>query len=241
MTIADKSVLVTGANRGIGQALVEEALRRGAKHVYAGTRQPLSHVDERVTPLTLDVTDAAQIRQAVEKVESLDILINNAGLAFFDDLSGRAALEQHLAVNLFGPYEVSQAFLPLLTRSRGAIVNVLSVAALAALPIIPAYSISKAAAFSLTQSLRALLAARGVSVHAALTGPVDTEMSRGFEVPKASPQSVAQAIFDGVENGDEDIFPDPMSQTMAESWRTGAVKAVERQFAAIVAPQPVKS
>jgi len=241
MTIADKSVLVTGANRGIGQALVEEASRRGAKHVYAGTRQPLSHMDERVTPLTLDVTDAAQIRQAVEKVESLDILINNAGLAFFDDLSGRAALEQHLAVNLFGPYEVSQAFLPLLTRSRGAIVNVLSVAALAALPIIPAYSISKAAAFSLTQSLRALLAARGVSVHAALTGPVDTEMSRGFEVPKASPQSVAQAIFDGVENGDEDIFPDLMSQTMAESWRTGAVKAVERQFAAIVAPQPVKS
>jgi NAD(P)-dependent dehydrogenase (short-subunit alcohol dehydrogenase family) len=241
MTIADKSVLVTGANRGIGQALVEEALRRGAKHVYAGTRQPLSHMDERVTPLTLDVTDAAQIRQAVEKVESLDILINNAGLAFFDDLRARAALEQHLAVNLFGPYEVSQAFLPLLTRSRGAIVNVLSVAALAALPIIPAYSISKAAAFSLTQSLRALLAARGVSVHAALTGPVDTEMSRGFEVPKASPQSVAQAIFDGVENGDEDIFPDLMSQTMAESWRTGAVKAVERQFAAIVAPQPVKS
>jgi NAD(P)-dependent dehydrogenase (short-subunit alcohol dehydrogenase family) len=241
MTIADKSVLVTGANRGIGKALVEEALRRGAKRVYAGTRQLLIHADERVTPLTLDVTDAAQIRAAVERVETLDILINNAGLAFFDGLSSRTALEQHLAVNLFGPYEVTQAFLPLVTRSRGAIVNVLSVAALAALPIIPAYSISKAAAFSLSQSLRALLAGQGVSVHAVLTGPVDTEMSRGFDVPKASPESVAQAIFDGVENGDEDIFPDPTSQTMAESWLTGAVKAVERQFASLVAPQPVNS
>src|SRR6266853_3215002 len=138
MTIAHKAVLVTGANRGIGQALVEEALRRGAKRVYAGTRHPLTHPDERVTPLTLDVTDAAQIRVAVESVESLDILINNAGLALYDDLSDRATIEQHLAVNLFGPYGVTQAFLPLLTRSRGTIVNVLSVAAIAPVPIVPA-------------------------------------------------------------------------------------------------------
>jgi NAD(P)-dependent dehydrogenase (short-subunit alcohol dehydrogenase family) len=235
MTIADKAVLVTGANRGIGQALVEEALRRGAKRVYAGTRQPLVNVDGRVTPLTLDVTNAAQIQGAVEKVESLDILINNAGLALYDDLNDRAALERHLTVNLFGTYGVTQAFLPLLTRSQGAIVNVLSVTALAALPLIPAYSISKAAAFSLTQSLRALLAGRGVRVHAALLGPVDTDMSRGYDVPKASPESVARAIFDGVENGEEDIFPDPMAETIAESWRSGAAKALERQYAALVA------
>src|SRR6266849_9414886 len=101
MTIADRAVLVTGANRGIGLALVEEALRRGAKRVYAGTRQPLAHLDGRVTPLTLDVTNAAQTQGAVERVESLDILINNAGVALFDDLSDRAALERHLAVNLF--------------------------------------------------------------------------------------------------------------------------------------------
>ena len=119
MTIADKAVLVTGANRGIGRALVEEALRRGAKRVYGGTRQPKAHLDERVTPLTLDVTDAAQIQGAVEVVESLDILINNAGSAFYDDLSDRATIEQHLAVNLFGTYGVTQAFLPLLTRSGG--------------------------------------------------------------------------------------------------------------------------
>src|SRR5271163_1477823 len=101
MTIADKAVLVTGANRGIGKALVEEALRRGAKRVYAGTRQPLEHPDERVTPLILDVTNSAQIQAAVKRVESLDILINNAGLGRYDDLSDRAALEEHLAVNLY--------------------------------------------------------------------------------------------------------------------------------------------
>jgi NAD(P)-dependent dehydrogenase (short-subunit alcohol dehydrogenase family) len=239
MTIAGKAVLVTGANRGIGQALVEEALRRGASHVYAGTRRPLVHSDERVTPLALDVTNAAQTQAALERVESLDILINNAGLSLYDDLSDPAVLERHLAVNLFGTYSVTQAFLPLLTRSRGAIVNNLSLVAFAALPLIPAYSISKAAAFSLSQSLRALLAEQGVSVHAVLTGPTDTDMSRGLDVPKASPESVARAIFDGVENGDEDIFPDPMSASMAESWHSGAAKALERQNATLVgAPSP---
>jgi NAD(P)-dependent dehydrogenase (short-subunit alcohol dehydrogenase family) len=234
MTIADKAILVTGANRGIGQALVEEALRRGAKRVYAGTRQPLVHSDRRVVPLTLDVTDAAQIQAAVERVESLDILVNNAGIALYDDLSDRAALEQHLAVNLFGTYGVTQAFLPLLISSRGAIVNALSATAFAPLPVIPAYSVSKAAAFSLSLALRALLSARGVTVHAVMTGPVDTDMTRGFDIPKASPESVARAIFDGVEDGEEEIFPDPMSETLAESWRSGAAKAMEREYAALV-------
>jgi len=234
MNIKDRAVLVTGANRGIGQALVAEALRRGASRVYAGSRGPLTHSDARVTPLTLDVTDAAQIRRALERVDALNVLVNNAGVAEYDDLSDRAAIERHLAVNLFGPYEMTQASLPLLTHSRGAIVNVLSLTSLAALPLIPAYSISKAAAFSMTQSLRALFAGRGVSVHAVLTGPVDTDMSRGLDIPKASPASVARAIFDGVENGEEDIFPDPMSASMAESWYNGAAKAMERQNAAFV-------
>ena len=239
MTIEGKTVLVTGANRGIGQALVEEALRRGAKRVYAGTRQPFDHPDGRVTPVTLDVTDTAQIQAAVERVPSLDVLINNAGIALYDDLSDRAALEQSLAVNLFGPYGVTQAFLPLLTGSRGAIVNNVSMMALAPLPLTPAYALSKAAAFNMTQSLRALLAGRGVSVHAVLTGPTDTDMTQGFEIPKASAESVARAIFDGVENGDEDIFPDPASESLAESWRGGAVKAFERENAALVAAQPI--
>jgi NAD(P)-dependent dehydrogenase (short-subunit alcohol dehydrogenase family) len=234
MTIADKAVLVTGANRGIGQALVEEALSRGAKRVYAGTRRPLAHSDGRVTPLILDVTNAAHINGAVERVESLDVLINNAGIALYDDLSNLDAIGQHLAVNLFGMLNVTRAFLPLLKRSKGAIVNNLSLVALAALPVIPAYSISKAAAFNMTQSLRALLSGQGVTVHAVVLGPIDTDMNRGFDIPKASPESAAQGIFDGLEKGEDDIFPDPASQSIAASWRTGAVKALERQFAGFV-------
>jgi NAD(P)-dependent dehydrogenase (short-subunit alcohol dehydrogenase family) len=241
MTSTDRAVLVTGANRGIGQALVEEALRRGAKRVYAGTRQPLAHSDGRVIAVTLDVTNAAQTQAAVERVESLDILINNAGVGLYDDLSDRAAIERHLAVNLFGTYDVTQAFLPLLTRSQGAIVNVLSNTAVAPLPFIPAYSISKAAAFNLSQSLRALLARRGVRVHAVLAGFVDTEMTRGVDIPKGSPDSVARAVFDGVENGEEEIFPDPASATMAETWRSGAAKTLERQYAALLEAEPVSS
>ena len=237
MLIEGKSVLVTGANRGIGRALVEEALRRGAGRVHAGSRQPLAWPDRRVTPLILDVTDAAQIQAAAARAGSLDLLINNAGVARYDDLGDRGALEEHLAVNLFGTYAVTQAFVPLLAASRGAIVNNVSLMALAPLPLTPAYAISKAAAFSLTQSLRALLAGRGVRVHAVLTGPTDTSMTRGLDIPKASPQSVARAILDGVQDGQEDIFPDPMSQAIAASWQAGPAKALERENAAFVATE----
>jgi NAD(P)-dependent dehydrogenase (short-subunit alcohol dehydrogenase family) len=241
MTIDNKTILITGANRGIGHALVEEALSRGAKRVYAGTRQPLSHPDGRVTPLTLDVTNAAQIRAAAESIECLDILINNAGLGLYADLSDRGAIEQHLAVNLFGPYDTTQAFLPLLTAAHGTIVNVVSLASLAAMPLDPAYSMSKAAAFSLTQSLRMLLAGHGVTVHAVLPGPVDTDMGPKIDIPKASAQSVARAIFDGVEKGEQEIFPDPLSQSLAEGWRTSASKALEGQMAAFVHAEPVNA
>jgi NAD(P)-dependent dehydrogenase (short-subunit alcohol dehydrogenase family) len=238
-TFAGKTVLVTGANRGLGQALVDEALRRGAKRVYAGTRREFSHSDERVVAVALDVTDEDQIQRALGQVESLDLLINNAGVAIYDNLNDRAVLERHLAVNLFGPWSVTQAFLPLLTRANGAVVNVLSTAAAAAVPVIPAYSASKAASWSLSQSLRALLAPRGVSVHAVMAGPMDTEMSRDLPVAKASTESVARAIFDAVQAGEDDIFPDPISATLTESWRTGAVKEMERQNAALVSAEPL--
>ncbi|MGW6197987.1 SDR family NAD(P)-dependent oxidoreductase [Kribbella sp. NPDC055110] len=234
MTVVNKAVLVTGANRGIGRALVEEALNRGAKRVYVGTRQPLDDPDDRVTPLTLDVTDPQQIQAAAESIESLDILINNAGVALYDDLSDRAVLEQQLAVNLFGPLAVTQAFLPLLTRSQGIVINNLSVNALAPFVVVPSYSISKAAAFSMTQSLRVLLARQGVRVHAVLTGPVDTDMSRGADIPKASAESVARAIFDGVDKGEDEIFPDAMTQPLAAGWNNGAAKTLERQYAALL-------
>ena len=209
--------------------------------MYVGTRKPIADSDARITPVPLDVTNAAQIKQAVVDVGTLDVLVNNAGIALYDDLSDRGALEQHLAVNLFGTFGVIQAFLPLLTSSKGAVVNNLSVNALAPLPLIPAYSMSKAAAFSLTQSLRTLLAERGVTVHAVLTGIVDTDMTRGLDAPKASPESVARAVFDGVENDEEDIFPDPMSGSLAQGWRSGPAKALERQYAALAVAERIKA
>jgi NAD(P)-dependent dehydrogenase (short-subunit alcohol dehydrogenase family) len=239
MTIHGKTVLVTGANRGIGRALVDEAVARGAAQVYAGARQPITHSDYRVTRLALDVTNPAQIRAAVERVGHLDVLVNNAGIQPVDDLSGLDPLEQALAVNLFGTYRVTQAFLPSLIGSRGTIVNNVSLSALAPVPFAPGYSISKAATFSLTQSLRMLLARRGVTVHSVLTGPTDTEMTRDLEIPKATPESVARAIFDGIDNGEEDIFPDPLSQALAEGWRSGVTKQFERQNTALLPTSPI--
>jgi NAD(P)-dependent dehydrogenase (short-subunit alcohol dehydrogenase family) len=241
MKISGSTILVTGANRGLGKALVDEALRRGAKRVYAAARQPVTHSDRRVTPVMLDVTNAAQIRSVAESVDALDILINNAGISLQNDLSDRTALERLLAVNLFGTYDVTQAFLPVLTRSDSAIVNVLSLASIAAVPFDALYSISKAAAFSLSQSLRALLARQGVSVHVVLPGPIDTDMAQNLDIPKASAESTARAILEGVERGEEEIFPDPMSEAIAEGWRASAVKALQRQFAAYVEQTPVKS
>ena len=241
MNIENKTILITGANRGVGRALVAEALRRGAKKVYAGTRSALQVTDERVTPVTLDVTNTSQIQQAVEKIATLDVLINNAGIAIYDDLSNFEVIEKHLAVNFVGLLRVTYAFLPALKRSQGAIVNNLSMVGLAALPVIPSYSISKAAAFNMTQSLRALLAGQGVSVHAVVLGPVDTDMNRGFEIPKASPESAASGIFNGLENGEDEIFPDPASLSIAEGWRTGALKALERQFSAFVPGSPASA
>jgi NAD(P)-dependent dehydrogenase (short-subunit alcohol dehydrogenase family) len=235
MIIAGKSVLVTGANRGIGKALVEEALTRGASRVYAGTRQPLSHPDERVTPVTLEVTDAGQIAAAAAQVGELDLLINNAGIVAPDDLTDRALIERMFAVNFYGVHDTIQAFLPALTRSGGAIANNISVNAFAAFPLVAAYSTSKAATFALTQALRAQLAPRGISVHAILTGLVDTDMTAGFDLEKAPPQLVAAGVFDGIEKGEEDIFPDPMSIPLAEDWRNGSGKGLERQYAAMYA------
>jgi len=230
VTIEDMTVLVTGANRGIGRALADEALARGAKRVYAGTRQPLAHPDARVTPLALDVTNAAQVQAAGSEVEALDILINNAGIMQPDHALDPDVLERHLAVNLYGSQAMTQTFLPALIRSRGAVINLLSCVALAPLPMFTSYSISKAAAFSLTKTLRAAHAGEGVRFHAVLAGPIDTDMTRQMSVTKASPTSVAQAIFDALEAGEEDIFPDPATAPLAELWNAGADKILERQF-----------
>jgi NAD(P)-dependent dehydrogenase (short-subunit alcohol dehydrogenase family) len=236
--LAQRSVLITGANRGLGRALVDEALRRGARRVYAATRTPFAHPDGRVTMIPVDLTDTRSIEASVARVDGLDVLVNNAALGELDGLEDHAVLERHLAVNVLGLHAVTEAFRPMLRDSRGRVVNVLSVASLASLPVMAAYSSSKAAAFSLTQSYRALLAGEGVRVHAVLGGPMDTDMVRDLDIPKASVESVAGGIYDGVERGEEDIFPDPLSMGLASAWRDGPLKALERGNAAYVAPHP---
>ena len=229
-----KTVLVTGANRGLGRALVDAALDRGAKRVYAGARKPAPHADGRVVPLRLDITDAAQIELAAKTVEELDVLINNAGAATYAEIGDRPALEHMLAVNFYGPYDVSHAFRQQLNASHGALVNVLSTAAVAAVPIIPGYSIAKAAAYSFTQVLRGLLAPNGVSVHAVLAGPIDTEMSQDLDIPKTSPDAVAVEILAAVAAGTEDIFPDPFAAVLAEGWVDAPVTAMQRAAAGMI-------
>jgi NAD(P)-dependent dehydrogenase (short-subunit alcohol dehydrogenase family) len=209
------------------------------QRVYAASRRPMMLPDHRVTPVILDVTSPAQIQEAADGVESLDILINNAGVSVADDLSDRSAFERHLAVNLYGTWDVTRAFLPSLTRSRGAVVNIVSLSAVAAVPVLPAYSVSKATSLSLTQSLRALLAGRGVSVYAVMPGPIDTDMVRDLDLPKTSPEDVARGTLEGVERGEEEIFPDPMSQSLADGWRAGVAKEFERQNAGLVAAEPI--
>ena len=188
-----------------------------------------------MTPLTLDVTDPAQVDAAASEVASLDILINNAGVMLSDSPFEPAVLEHHLAVNLYGANALTHAFLAKLIRSHGAVVNLLSCVALAPLPMFTSYSASKAAAFSLTKSLRASLAAQGVTIHAVLAGPIDTDMTRELAIPKSSPEDAARAILDAVEQGVEDIFPDPTTAPLADTWSASPDKILESHFAQLLA------
>lgn len=235
MNLSNKTFLITGSNRGIGRALVTEALARGAKTVYAAMRTPEPSTDPRVVPIRLDITDRVQIQQAVARVPALDVLINNAGIAGYDNLGNPEVLEEHLKVNLVGTYQTTLAFLPLLKASRGAVVNNLSILAIAPMPLIPSYSISKAALSNLTQSLRGLLKAQSIAVHGVFLGPVDTDMNRGVDIPKDSPGSAAKGIFAGIEAGEEDIFPDTLVRTLSAGWKNGVAKALEAQNQAFLA------
>lgn len=240
MLVKDTTALVTGANRGIGKALVAALLERGAARVYAAARnaETLGAVvaldPARVVALPLDVTDRAQIETLAVRAPDVRLLVNNAGVLDFGspfDVS-LEALERNLAVNYYAPLLTARALAPVIERNGGgAVVNLLTIVALASMPALAGYNASKAASWSMTQSLRGALAARGIAVHAVFPGPVDTDMAAAIPLDKTSPADVAKAILDGVEAGRDDIFPDPMSTSVYEAWKADH-KAVERQFAA---------
>ncbi|MGZ6162063.1 MAG: SDR family oxidoreductase [Myxococcaceae bacterium] len=233
--------LVTGANRGIGRALTEALLSRGAKKVYATARDPGALAalrDDRVVPLRLDVTDGAQIRAAGEAAPDVELVFNNAGVVLASGIADSTVLDQarhEMEVNYFGPLQLLHHLAPTLARNGGgAVVNIGSAAGLTSVPFFPTYSASKAALHSLTQAARVLLGAQGTAVFGVYAGPVDTDMVRELALPKASPRDVALAILDGVEAGEEDIFPDPFAVDFGRQFASSP-KASERQIAAMAA------
>lgn len=228
--IAGSIAFVTGANRGIGAALVDALVTRGAAKVYAAARnlstlEPLvARHGSRVVPVQLDVTNDADIVAAAKLAADTTLLINNAGLAAaafrpLTEYATAADLRREFEVNAIAPHTITQAFAPsFIARSGGTVVNLASVASFVNYPPIPTYSASKAATHSLTQGWRATLAAHGIDVLGVYPGPVDTDMARDLPIDKTPAIDVAHAILDGVEAGTEDILPDAAAQGMGAQY-----------------------
>lgn len=240
--IAGQAALVTGANRGIGRAIVEALVERGAPKVWAGTRRPDALADlraahpGRIEVVALDVTREADVAAAAQTAGDVALLVNNAGVALHlgapaTDADWLRAGRQEVEVNVFGTLAMSQAFAPVLARNGGgAIANIISVAGLVNFPILLSYSASKAALHSLTQGLRVALREQGTRVFAVYPGPVDTDMAAKVTLQKTPAPEVARAILDGIAAGTEDIFPDPMARRFGEAFLKSP-KALERQLA----------
>jgi len=238
MTISTSTPVVTGAGRGLGRHLVDGLLDRGAPKVYALARDTSAvRVDPRVVAVPFDLLDPGSIAAAARRAGDASLLINNASTSAFAapldaDLT---AVRNELEVNFEGLYRTVLAFAPVIEANGGGqIVNVLSLLSLASTPPMTGYSASKAAAHSLTQALRPVLAARGITVHGVYPGGIDTDMLAGIDAPKTAPAAVAAGILDGLAAGHEDIFPDPNSQAMSELWWSDP-KGFERAFSGAAA------
>jgi NAD(P)-dependent dehydrogenase (short-subunit alcohol dehydrogenase family) len=238
MKIENSVAMVTGANRGIGAALVQALLEGGASKVYAAARHEAdlhsvgAKDERRIVPVHLDVTNAAHVARVAGQAGDVNILFNNAGVLNFGSVldAPATAFNQNFDVNFYGVLNTTRAFAPTLTKHQGAVVNILTLVALASMPGLGVYNASKAAAWSLTQSLRADFAKRHVKVFSVFPGAVDTDMLKGVEMPKTAPADVAAAVLKGIEADEEDIFPDPMSRQLYAHWAADH-KAIERQFA----------
>lgn len=234
--IENNVVFISGANRGIGKALVEAALKAKAKKIYAAARDIKKlpdFGDSRVVPVALDITSREQIDTAAKQASDTKILINNAGvLALASVVSGKPEeLMQDMQVNYFGTLSMVNAFAPMIEKNGGgAIANVISVVGLASMAAAGGYSASKAALFSATQAMRAELKGKNIAVHGIFPGPIDTDMARDFAMPKTSAAVTAENIIAGLKAGREDIFPDPMAEQVSQLWLKDP-KGLEKQFA----------
>jgi NAD(P)-dependent dehydrogenase (short-subunit alcohol dehydrogenase family) len=244
MNIQDSVAFVTGANRGIGKAYVEALVQAGARRIYATARtlETLNEVvaiaPDRIIPIVLDVTNADQVNTVAQTAQDVTLLINNAGVIGSGGLFTANSVETaqwEMNTNYFGTLSMVRTFAPILQRNgSGAfttcIVNLLSVVSVASAPVFGSYSASKAALNSLTQDIRAELATQGTQVVGVFPGPVDTAMTAGMPMDKIAPIAVALATLQSVEAGLEDVYPDPVSQSVFLAI-SDPLKAVEKQFA----------
>lgn len=237
MQIRESVALVTGANRGIGARFVAQLVDRGARRVYAAARRPetlealVASAPDRIVPLRLDITNVDEVAAAARTAADVTLLVNNAGvLAFGGPLDGDLEMaERDMAVNYLGTLKVTRGFVPVIeANGGGAVANVLTIVGFAPMPALGGYCASKAAAHCLTQALRGQVAGKRITVHGVYPAGVDTDMLAGVEVTKADPADVVRAALDGLEAGDEEVLPDPIS---AEAYKMFLAdpKALERQ------------
>lgn len=242
MNIAGSIVLVTGTNRGIGRNFVMAAIDKGAAKVYAGARDTGGVTDlfkafgGKVVPIQLDVTKPEQVAAAAQKCQDVNLLINNAGAnGGVGALSAKdmSAARNEMEVNYFGVQSMCRAFAPILKKNGGgAIINILSLVSRVNIPMLGSYCASKAAAWSLTQAVRAELAAQGTLVVGVFPGAVDTDMAKGMDLPKLNPMDVAKMALDAAASGTEDVDAGEMAQGIAAGVMNPNFKAVEKEFAA---------
>jgi NAD(P)-dependent dehydrogenase (short-subunit alcohol dehydrogenase family) len=238
MDISTTIPAVTGASRGLGRQLVDALLERGSQKVYALARDT-SKVsrDPRVVPVAFELTDADSIEAAAARCSDVTLLINNASTAEFAGPleADPAAIRREMVVNYEGTYATIRAFVPVLEANGGGhVVNVLSLLSLASTPPMTGYSASKAAAHSLTQALRPVLASHRITLHGVYPAGIDTDMLAGIDAPKTSPAEVASRLLDGLAADREDIFPDPNADAMSQLWWSDP-KAFERAFSGAAA------
>jgi NAD(P)-dependent dehydrogenase (short-subunit alcohol dehydrogenase family) len=247
--IAGSVCFVTGSNRGIGRAIVEELIEHGAAKVYAAARNTdalkelVRASDGKVVAVQLDVRDEAQILAAANMAPDTQILFNNAGIIHYTGIisaSDSQSAREQMEVNYFGYMNMTRAFAPILTNNGGGVlVNISSVMGLVGIPAAGAYSATKAAIHSMTQSVRGELKAQNTRVIGVYPGPIDTEMTAGLPFDKETPQRVALAILNGIEAGKEDIYPDSMALNFVAQLQADA-KGLERTWS-VVLPQPVQN
>ena len=238
----NKTVLVTGANRGIGRAFVDVLLGQGVRQIYAGVRDlvnsnELKSLSTLITVIQLDITDGPLVHKAAREIPQLDVLINNAGIANgsnFGDENSLSIADLEMQTNYGGTLQLTNKLLPTLRKSSAAaIINMSSIAGITNFPLMGPYSASKAAVHSLTQGLRAELRSANIFVQGVYPGPTDTRLSAGADMPKAKPSQVANAVINALLSNQEDVFPDDFSAAMYAIYQR-APKELEKQFSLMV-------